>query len=161
ESVNYFRATGRSEQHCRMYENYYRSQALFGVPKKGEIDYSVELDLELSTVVPSVAGPKRPQDRIELPKLKQEFVSAFSKPVSENGFSKTSEELQKSFQVALSDGVRTGGGSQEPVSPQTARALNTNPLTELEMANNRPTPDPIATSTTTHGGEIRHGAVVI
>src|SRR5215471_14994143 len=91
ESVSYFRATGRSEQHCRTYENYYRAQALFGVPKKGEIDYSVELDLDLKTVVPSVAGPKRPQDRIELPKLKQEFVSAFSKPVNENGFGKTSE----------------------------------------------------------------------
>src|SRR5438552_10104464 len=86
ECVNYLRATGRSEAHCRLYENYYRAQGLFGVPEKGEIIYSVALDLDLSTVVPSVAGPKRPQDRIELPNLKREFIAAFSKPVSESGF---------------------------------------------------------------------------
>src|SRR6202034_4352175 len=84
ECVNYLRATGRSEEHCKLYENYYRAQNLFGIPKKGEIQYSQELELDLGTVVPSVAGPKRPQDRIELPKLKQEFNTTFSKPVTEN-----------------------------------------------------------------------------
>src|SRR5580704_5312359 len=93
ECVNYLRATGRSEEHCKLYENYYRAQGLFGIPKKGEIQYSQELELDLASVVPSVAGPKRPQDRIELPKLKSEFISAFSKPVTENGFGKKPEEL--------------------------------------------------------------------
>ena len=74
ECVNYLRATGRSEEHCKMYENYYRAQGLFGIPKKGEVNYSTDLELDLATVVPSVAGPKRPQDRIELPKLKSEFI---------------------------------------------------------------------------------------
>ena len=59
---------------------------MFGIPKKGDIAYSQELELDLGTVVPSVAGPKRPQDRIELPNLKESFVSTFSKPVTENGF---------------------------------------------------------------------------
>src|SRR5256885_1601725 len=99
ECVNYLRATGRTEEHCRTYENYYRAQGLFGVPKKGEIQYSTELELDLGTVVPSVAGPKRPQDRIELPNLKKEFVSAFSKPITENGFGKSDSELAKSFEV--------------------------------------------------------------
>src|SRR5467141_323643 len=58
ECVNYLRATGRSDEHCRIYEKYYRAQGLFGVPQKGEVNYSVELDLDLRTVVPSVAGPK-------------------------------------------------------------------------------------------------------
>src|ERR1700704_4442236 len=70
ECVNYLRATGRSEEHCKLYENYYRAQGLWGIPKKGDIAYSTDVELDLSTVVPSVAGPKRPQDRIELPKLK-------------------------------------------------------------------------------------------
>src|SRR4051794_17690593 len=70
ETVNYLRATGRSEEHCRLYENYYRAQGLFGIPKKGELNYSADLELDLTTVVPSVAGPKRPQDRIELPQMK-------------------------------------------------------------------------------------------
>src|SRR5271154_4614116 len=74
ECVNYLRATGRSEAHCKLYENYYRAQGLFGIPKKGEVNYSTDLELDLSTVMPSVAGPKRPQDRIELPKMKNEFT---------------------------------------------------------------------------------------
>src|SRR5438874_131086 len=93
ECVNYLRATGRPEEHCRLYENYYRAQGLFGMPKRGELNYSVDLELDLGTVVPSVAGPKRPQDRIELPKLGEEFTKAFSKPVAENGFGKREEEL--------------------------------------------------------------------
>jgi aconitate hydratase len=93
ECVNYLRATGRNEEHCRAYENYCRAQGLWGVPKKGEIAYSEELELDLGMVLPSVAGPKRPQDRIELPKLKESFVSSFSKPVTENGFGMKAEEF--------------------------------------------------------------------
>ncbi|MGA3285323.1 MAG: aconitate hydratase AcnA [Verrucomicrobiota bacterium] len=93
ECVNYLRATGRSDEHCKIYENYYRAQGLFGIPKKGEIAYSQELELDLGTVLPSVAGPKRPQDRIELPKLKESFVSTFSKPVTESGFGMKAEEF--------------------------------------------------------------------
>src|ERR1043165_7146133 len=114
ESVNYLRATGRSEEHCRTYENYYRAQGLFGIPKKGEIQYSTELKLDLGTVVPSVAGPKRPQDRIELPNLKREFVTAFSKPMAENGFGKSDSELSKTYDVDSGNGFHAGGGSQEP-----------------------------------------------
>jgi aconitate hydratase len=93
ESSNYLRATGRPDEHVALYEAYYRAQNLWGIPQKGQIDYSTELELDLSTVVPSVAGPKRPQDRIELDKLKQEFTSAFSKPVAENGFGKNATDL--------------------------------------------------------------------
>jgi len=160
ECLNYLRATGRSELHCRLYENYYRAQGLFGIPKKGEIQYSTQLELDLATVVPSVAGPKRPQDRIELPNLKREFISAFTKPVAENGFGKQSEELANTFSVAVHDGFHAGGGSQEPVLRETALALNTNPLTELEMANNRPTPD-ASGQAAQRGGQLRHGSVLI
>ncbi|MBL9127808.1 MAG: aconitate hydratase, partial [Verrucomicrobiales bacterium] len=86
ECVNYLRATGRSDEQVRIYENYYRAQGLWGIPQKGQIDYSQVVDIDLATVVPSVAGPKRPQDRIELPKLKETFRGAFTKPVTENGF---------------------------------------------------------------------------
>ncbi len=110
------RATGRSEEHCRIYENYYRAQGLFGIPKKGEIDYSVELELDLATVVPSVAGPKRPQDRIELPNLKREFLAALTRPVTESGFGRAAGDLGKSFSVSATAGFQPGGGSQEPVS---------------------------------------------
>jgi aconitate hydratase len=75
------------------YEAYYRAQGLWGIPKKGDIDYSQDIELDIGTVVPSVAGPKRPQDRIELPKLKQEFVGSFSRPVTESGFGKRAEDF--------------------------------------------------------------------
>ncbi len=161
ECVNYLRATGRSEEHCKLYENYYRAQGLFGIPKKGEIAYSTDLELDLGTVQPSVAGPKRPQDRIELPKMKDEFVGAFSRPVAENGFGKAADDLSKKFVVAAGDGLIRGGGSQEPVSAQKAKACDINPQTELEMANNRPTPDAVTATVHESGGEIRHGSVLI
>ncbi|HEY4984004.1 MAG TPA: aconitate hydratase [Verrucomicrobiae bacterium] len=161
ECVNYLRATGRSDGHCKLYENYYKAQGLWGIPQKGQIIYSQELELDLAVVVPSVAGPKRPQDRIELQKLKQEFTAAFSKPVAENGFGKKAEELNKNFHVMSHAAAHPGGGSQEPVSPQLSKQRNTNALTELEMANNRPTPDAVVPSAPVVECEIHHGSVLI
>ena len=162
ECVNYLRATGRSEEHCKAYENYYKAQGLWGIPKRGEIQYSQELELDLASVVPSVAGPKRPQDRIELPKLKQEFISSFSKPVTENGFGKPAAELGKNVRVAAAGGqFHPGGGSQEPVSAKHSAVAGTNPTTEREMANNHPTPDPVSAPAPQVHGEIGHGSVLI
>ena len=161
ECVNYLRATGRGEEHCRIYKNYYQAQGLWGVPKKGDIAYSQELELDLGTVVPSVAGPKRPQDRIELPDLKREFVSTFSKPVTESGFGMKPEELGRTFLVSGNGQFADGGGSQEPVSAQKALKQNTNPLTENEMANNHPTPDHVTTQGRALKSEIRNGSVLI
>ncbi len=161
ECVNYLRATGRSEAHCQAYEAYYRAQGMFGIPARGQVQYSTELELELATVVPSVAGPKRPQDRIELPNLKQEFVSAFARPLTENGFGKSTAELSRGFPVTLGMGFAPGGGSQKPVLAEVSQAHQTNPTTELEMADNHPTPDHVATPSMAKQAEIRHGSVLI
>jgi aconitate hydratase len=117
ECVSYLQATGRSEEHCRTYENYYRAQGLFGIPKKGEIEYSVELELDLATVAPSVAGPKRPQDRIELPNLKREFLAALTKPVTESGFGRAAGDLGKSFTVSAKEGLEPGGVGRATMPP--------------------------------------------
>ncbi|HXR06299.1 MAG TPA: aconitate hydratase AcnA, partial [Candidatus Acidoferrum sp.] len=111
ECVDYLRQTGRSEEHCRLYENYFRAQGLFGMPKKGEIAYSADLELDLASVRPSVAGPKRPQDRIDLAALKEEFRRAFSRPATENGFGKAAGELTRAFRVAEGRGA-PGDGSE-------------------------------------------------
>jgi aconitate hydratase len=161
ECVEYLRQTGRSEEHCRLYENYYRAQGLFGMPQKGGITYSTDLALDLATVVPSVAGPKRPQDRIELGQLKEEFVRAFSKPAAENGFGKTAGDLARAFVVGHNGTPEPGGGSQEPVSPAHSLQQSTNPATESEMANNRPTPDPVGAAAPGPGGQVHHGDVLI
>ena len=91
ETVNYLRSTGRAEDHCVTYENYYKAQGLFGIPVEGEIDYSVNLTLELNSIQPSVAGPKRPQDRIEVPNLASKFEELFSKSVAEGGFGRAAD----------------------------------------------------------------------
>src|SRR5438552_13586297 len=85
-SVTYLRATGRTEEQCAAFENYFRVQKMFGMPRKGEIDYSVDLELDLADVQPAVAGPKRPQDRINLPALGETFRSLLQKPVKEGGY---------------------------------------------------------------------------
>ncbi len=109
ECSNYLRATGRTEEQVKLYENYYKAQGLWGIPKQGEIEYSQVVELDLSIVVPSVAGPKRPQDRIELPKLKESFIGAFSKPVAEAGFGKKAETF--STTTAEVHGSKIGHGS--------------------------------------------------
>ena len=152
ECVNYLRATGRSEEHCQLYENYYKAQGLFGIPKKGEIQYSQEVELNLNSVVPSVAGPKRPQDRIELPKMKNEFISAFSKPVTENGFGMKPEELSRSVHVSAGGEIHPGGGNQENGGDRRS---------EREMVNDHPTPDSIHASAPNIEGDVRNGSVLI
>ncbi len=115
EATNYLRATGRDEKHIATYEAYYKAQGLWGIPAKGAIDYSQIVDLDLSTVVPSVAGPKRPQDRIELQNLKKEFTAAFAKPVTEAGFGKKAEDMAAKTHVAAAGSFHGGGGgSQAP-----------------------------------------------
>jgi aconitate hydratase len=114
ECTSYLLATGRSPAHVAEYEAYHRAQGLWGIPKKGDIDYSQDIELDIGTVVPSVAGPKRPQDRIELPRMKQEFVGSFSRPVAENGFGKKAEDLASAGLDVSMNGhgsARVGHGS--------------------------------------------------
>ncbi len=102
ETVAYLRGTGRTEEQCSAFENYYKAQGLWGVPMKGELTYSVELELDLSTVVPGVAGPKRPQDRINLNELGSKFSELFSKSVPDGGYGKPAGELaSKKVELAL------------------------------------------------------------
>ncbi|MBT5925447.1 MAG: aconitate hydratase AcnA, partial [Verrucomicrobia bacterium] len=109
ETVNYMRQTGRNDELCATYENYYKAQGLFGIPNKGDIDYTTDIELDLGSVTPSVAGPKRPQDRIVLPQLKNSFNSTFTKSVSEGGFGKDGAELEQK-RVAVDN---NGQGSVE------------------------------------------------
>src|SRR5665811_2457172 len=86
KTIDYFKGTGRTTAEIEAFEAYFRAQGLFGVASAGEIDYSQVVRLDLGDVTPSLAGPKRPQDRIELGKVARTFTSLFSKPIAENGF---------------------------------------------------------------------------
>ena len=159
ECVNYLRGTGRSDEHCRHYENYYRAQGLFGMPKQGEIDYSTDLELDLASVMPSVAGPKRPQDRIELPALKRTFLELLEKPLADGGYGKTKTELIKAIHVrtnypSIIVPDKTYGHRKAVVDPS-----------ESEMRDQHPTPDPVellpASAFPRIDAVIGHGSVLI
>ncbi len=108
KTIDYFRGTGRTDAEIAAFEAYYKAQQMFGVPKAGSIDYSESLELDLSTVMSSLAGPKRPQDRINLDKMKSSFTSLFSAPVKENGFAKNSSDLYKKYKTY--DGLEISNG---------------------------------------------------
>jgi aconitate hydratase len=152
ECVNYLRATGRSDEAVKTYENYYKAQGLWGIPKKGDIQYSQELELDLNSVVPSVAGPKRPQDKIELPNMKRDFISAFSKPVTESGFGMKVEELSRTVHVSAGGEIHPSGGNQENGNVRRS---------EREMLNEHPTADPIHAKAPQLKGDVRNGSVLI
>ncbi|MDG2123707.1 MAG: aconitate hydratase AcnA [Verrucomicrobiales bacterium] len=88
ESVDYLVATGRDEALCETFKSYYEAQGMFGIPQEGEVDYSVDLSLDVSVVRPAVAGPKRPQDRIELEGLKDKFDGLMKATPADGGFGK-------------------------------------------------------------------------
>ena len=125
ECVNYLRATGRSDAHCKLYENYYKAQGLWGIPQAGQIDYSQVVELDLSSVKPSVAGPKRPQDRIELGNLRREFFNAVQRPVAENGFGKSRQVFGKSVKVEMASKKKASIGTGSVVIAAITSCTNT------------------------------------
>lgn len=101
KTIEYFKGTGRKKSEIEAFEAYFKAQQLYGVPKRGDIDYTSVISLDLGSVVPSLAGPKRPQDRIEITHLSRTFSELFSKPVAENGFNQPAEKLARKFPVQL------------------------------------------------------------
>ena len=151
ETCAYLLATGRSPEHVDLVRSYYKAQGLFGMPQTGEVDYSVVFDLDIGSVGSSVAGPKRPQDRIDLPKLKEQFTELMLTPLAEGGYGKTEDELWTRYHVKVgADRQRfiAGGGEQGTetiaVAGDHVSDRDTSVWTETEMVNNRPTPDLVA-----------------
>jgi len=107
-TVEYLKSTGRTAEELDAFQSYFTAQGLYGVPLAGDCDYSTSLSLDLDSVRASLAGPKRPQDRIELGNMKSQFTSLFSKPPAESGFSKSADDLNKRF--ATNDGIEIGSG---------------------------------------------------
>ncbi len=93
KTIAYFEGTGRSRAEVAALEAYFRAQDLFGVPMPGQVDYSQVVPLDLGSVTPSLAGPKRPQDRIEIGAVADRFQTLFSLPAAENGFNRSAPEL--------------------------------------------------------------------
>ncbi|HEY9319247.1 MAG TPA: aconitate hydratase AcnA, partial [Achromobacter sp.] len=107
-TIDYFRGTGRTEDEIAAFEAYFKAQKMFGIPAAQDINFTKLLTLDLSTVAPSLAGPKRPQDRIEIGNVKNTFIDLFSKPVAENGFNQPAEKLNQTFTTSTGTQVKNG-----------------------------------------------------
>jgi aconitate hydratase len=133
KTIDYFEGTGRTKAEIEAFEAYFRAQGMFGVPRAGDIDYSQVVRLNLSDVTPSLAGPKRPQDRIELGQVAAQFTSLFAKPIAENGFNQQAAVLRTRHLVRTSDDPLLDKVPQNPPTPSgAARQL-------MEMEGNKPT----------------------
>jgi aconitate hydratase len=162
QTCSYLRATGRSDDHVETVRRYFQAQGLFGVPARGECDYTRVLDVNLADVEPSVAGPKRPQDRIALRELKDTFHTLLA---SSDGYGKPDAARRATVRLANGKTSRPGGGEQSEETIPDGRSRNTSTLTEAEMMNNRPTPNRPGQSSTQAPRpstvELTHGDVVI
>ena len=171
ESCRYLAATGRTEAQVDAFRQYFQAQGLFGMPEAGQIQYSQLLELDLAHVRPSVAGPKRPQDRIDLPEIKTKFEELLASPAAYN---KSLKDLNKKFVILTGvehniKAISGGGGQDMETAPAEIQPLetanDTAGLTEIEMMQNRPTPDRL--EDIPHGEfpeamvELSHGDVVI
>jgi aconitate hydratase len=135
-TIDYFEGTGRSKEEVQLLEAYFKAQGMFGVPMPGEVDYSTVVRLDLGQVTPSLSGPKRPQDRIEIGKVAGTFQSLFSKPVAENGFNQ-SPDLLLTRHLVQRPGNEKVGENVPPDNPPTPLAA---PRFVQEMESNKPTP---------------------
>jgi len=157
QALEYLRITGRPEEQITLIKDYLTAQDLFGIPKAGEVDYTEVLELDLGSVVPCTAGPKRPQDRIDVPDLKATFTRLLAQPVGDGGFGK-GDDLDREVPIAPTD----GGGEEIAGGDALSPAAQENGRSELEMVTNRPTyPGKDVTHTHQPQETLRHGSVVI
>ncbi|MDP0501373.1 MAG: aconitate hydratase [Verrucomicrobiota bacterium JB022] len=159
KTLDYLRMTGRSEAQIQLVRDYFTQQGMYGVPLKGECDYTKEIELDLGSITPSVSGPKRPQDRIDVDGLKSRFEQLLSMPVAEGGFGISADKRGREAEVKgfAGDRVTMSGGINE-FSEDPSKEI----WSEREMVTNRP-----ATATeevhnkASEGNKLRHGSVVI
>jgi aconitate hydratase len=149
-TVDYLRYTGRTDEEVDAFASYFKAQGLYGIPQAGQIDYSSVVELDLAGIEPSLAGPKRPQDRVALSAMRETFNTLFSKPVAENGFNKPAAELGKRYAtelhlysgevcIPISGGGLTDSNSA-PAGKPSVGSHSSSAASEIEMMDSHPTP---------------------
>ena len=108
KTMDYFAGTGRSAKEIDAFRAYYKAQKMFGVPKGKDINYTKLLTLDLDAVSPSVAGPKRPQDRIQISDIRKQFTKLFSSTIEDGGFNQPPGKLEQTF--TSDDGIEIKNG---------------------------------------------------
>ena len=140
KTLDYFEGTGRTKAEIEAFAAYFKAQGLFGVigtagasQASGNIHYSQIVKLCLGDVTPSLAGPKRPQDRIELGNVATQFASLFSQPIADNGFNQPAAVLATRYLLRHTDNDRADTLPGAPTTPLGA------PRMVAEMEGSRPT----------------------
>lgn len=149
ESVAYLEITGRSKELVSTFERYFRAQKMFGMPKRGDIDYSVDLELDLSQVQASIAGPKRPQDCIRLSDVKKTFQDLLIAPIVGGGYGK----------------VKTSSKVGDTIRKVMASVKN-DPKNDIEMVDDHPTLNvvnerPFSAAFHRNNTKLRDGSILI
>jgi len=141
KTIEYFRGTGRTAAEIDLFEAYFKAQGMFGMPRAGQIDYSKVVRLDLGSVAPSLSGPRRPQDRIEIGHVKAQFTSLFSKSPAENGFNQPAGHLLTRHHVRPAE-ARVDERAGDPTGksiPRTPAVQPGAPRFLDEMNANKPT----------------------
>ncbi len=163
KSLEYMKMTARAEKDIEQVRAYLQAQKMFGIPRKGEVDYTKVVELDLSSVRPCVAGPKRPQDRIDVRDLKQKFLELIQAPIQSGGYGKSAEDAKERVAIdsegafSLRTAHETGGTSNiDSLKPT---------WSEDEMVSNKPITQAVVDPGYTAGKKIHmqlaHGSVVI
>ncbi len=165
KTLKYLEMTGRDPKAIALVRDYLVAQELFGIPMKGQVDYTKELELDLSSIRSSVSGPKRPQDRMDLPKIKSRFEELLAAPVASGGYGKEKEEGPFPQVCIHSDGyfslLPQESGGTERMGPKNSKVF----WSEEEMVNNRPFTKVVTTpgysESVAADVVLTHGSIVI
>ncbi len=165
KTLEYLLMTGRTKEHTELVKKYLKEQDLFGIPLEGEVDYTHTVTLDLNTVHPCIAGPKRPQDRILLSKLKEKFGQIMSAATTEGGYGKAAHELGQKICIH-SNGFYPLTAEQSGGTAQLYEPGHRNEWSEDEMVSNRPFNQPdeqVKKEKTSDACDIilEHGSIVI
>lgn len=171
KSLEYMRMTGRSEEQIELVKEYLEAQGMFGIPRKGEVDYTKVLELDLSSIVPCVSGPKRPQDRINLDNVKTRFEQLMKNPVEKGGYGKT-DEIERPKVCVHEGGTIIIAGEHSTGGKETLESEDGHipEMDEAEMVTNRPITyteykkspqEPVEIEGTVCDTVLTHGSVVI
>jgi len=153
ETVRYLAATGRSDEEIDAFQSYFKAQGMFGMPQAGDIDYSAVIEFALDSVQPGVAGPKRPQDRIDLPELGRRFAELFVQPAAQNGYGRTADEMARRYPVS---GAAQNAATVDPAEGNTDSVSRN----ETEMADHSSVTATISANAAS-AADIGHGDVLI
>ncbi|SYX87532.1 aconitate hydratase AcnA [Paenibacillus alvei] len=107
ETLNYMSLTGRSEEQIELVKAYYTAQGLFRTEDTEDPAFTDVIELDLASIVPSLAGPKRPQDRVELTNMKQSFLDIVRTPIDKGGYGLSDEKIEQQVAVTHPNGETT------------------------------------------------------